>query len=194
MRYAALATYSQIWKILQDLHGVKEPVGKGYMRAKLQVFQNLGIPIIESGVGKGKKFDYTSDHILQIVLAVELHGWRLPPSFVSELVKEFWSDQSFIALIKEIMQSPKLNEELLYCIFYQNSEILSFAETFRYYTNKNNFFSGSYEDARNAGYSSFLTLNLTKIISDLNEAYPELSPPLIRSVASSNKVKKNERS
>ena len=189
-----MATYSQIWKILQDLHGVKEPVGKGYMRARLQVFQNQGIPIVEMGVGKGKKFDYSSDHILQIVLAIELHGWRLPPSFVSELIKEFWSDESFIALIKDVMRSPSISEELFYCIFYQNSESLSCSETFRYWTNKNNFFICQYEDARKAGYKSFLTLNLTKIISDLRKAYPEFTPPLIIFSESSNKVKTNERS
>jgi hypothetical protein len=84
-----MATYAEVSKIVAAIFGADEQARRGALAARLQNLQKFGIPL-GTNVGRGKKIDYRSEQIFQLVFCLELEDNGITPSQIGRIVKVLW--------------------------------------------------------------------------------------------------------
>jgi hypothetical protein len=84
-------SYAQIEAILARVHEVA-PHQMGAFKARLQHLRRLGIPIGLDAPGKGKRVEYTREHLRQLVLCLECAQLGFDPTWTVGWVKENWKE------------------------------------------------------------------------------------------------------
>src|SRR5207302_1120039 len=67
-------------------------------RAQLRHFRNLGIPAIPRP-GRGTHITYTTEHVHQLWLALQLHALPLPPAAIAEFLLREWTQGARLSRI-----------------------------------------------------------------------------------------------
>jgi hypothetical protein len=83
-------SYAQIEAILARVHEVT-PQQIGAFKARLQHLRRLGVPIGLDGPGKGKRVEYTREHLCQLVLCLECAQLGFDPTWTVGWVQENWA-------------------------------------------------------------------------------------------------------
>jgi hypothetical protein len=80
--------YAEVERVLAELHRIADDKRTAF-RARLKHFQRLGFPE-GANTGTGKRAVYSSDMLLQLVMAVELVQCGLPPKTIVRLLNDNW--------------------------------------------------------------------------------------------------------
>lgn len=194
-----MAAYSQLWEILQELYGIKDPVGKGPMRARLQKLQDTAIPR-GAQVGKGKRVDYNLDQIYQVVFALELMDAGLTPSLTFEAIRNEWPIKRLSSIKKkylvDILKEPIIEITLVWLIIINNISVdlllnppPTFSEKDKAALESRPFVSvtsGIFNRDElnkilvNAKWRHILLLNIAGTVSRIDAAIKKIAPELAR--------------
>ena len=81
-------SYAQLERTLAELHE-QPPSRLPAFRARLKYLRRLGVPV-EEGPGKGKRFEYSREHLYQLALALEFSQLGIAPDICAEMAKYRW--------------------------------------------------------------------------------------------------------
>jgi hypothetical protein len=83
-------TYAQAETILARLHDANSHQQAGAFRARLKHLKKLGVPL-GSHPGRGKKIDYSKEHLYQWAFCLECAQFGFDPTWTAEWLKKSWS-------------------------------------------------------------------------------------------------------
>ena len=124
---SSVFSYARVESVLAELH-LQPPSRLPAFRARLRYLRTLGVPLAE-GPGKGKRFEYSREHLWQIALALELSALGIAPDICAAMAQHRWPKLHrafqraekergpfFLAVIPELPWQSALEVEATYTL------------------------------------------------------------------------------
>ncbi len=116
-------TYAEIERILAKLHSAEGEKQAGAFRARLKHLKRLGIPL-GANPGKGKRIEYTCEHLYQLVFCLECAQFGFDPVWTVQIVETIWPTISDLVFARAEKHDDSGEDDLM---MYFTPEFMTFA-------------------------------------------------------------------